>query len=97
MPFANPFPRTFSVRSVRTHAPVAPGIYGISNAREWIFIGNTDDIQGALLAHIMQQGGVVHSLAPSGFCFEVCDSAGQITRQSRLVTEYNPVANRRAG
>ena len=94
MPFASPFPRTFSVRSVRTHAPAAPGVYGISNRRQWILIENTEDIQGALLDHLTNEGSIVQALAPTGFCFEVCDSADQVTRKDRLVTEYQPAINR---
>lgn len=49
MPFEQFTPRSFTPVSVRANAPTASGIYGISNAREWIFIGETDNIQASLL------------------------------------------------
>jgi hypothetical protein len=94
MPFAHPFPRAFSVASVRTHAPAAPGIYGVSNARHWIFIEWAADIQGALLKHLSEDKGDLNALSPTGFTFELCDAATQSSRQNRLVMEYEPVVNR---
>jgi hypothetical protein len=52
MPFDKFTPLPFTARSVETNAPVASGVYGISNSREWIYIGETDDIQGALFHHL---------------------------------------------
>lgn len=97
VPFAETFPRTFSVRSIRSHAPAAPGIYGISNSRQWIFIDGADDIQEALLAHLSEPNGAVQAMAPTGFQFELCDAAMQPSRKNRLLLEYQPAANRRPG
>ena len=52
MPFEQLTPRTFTTGGVQMYAPSAAGVYGISNAREWVYIGQTDNIQGALLAHL---------------------------------------------
>jgi hypothetical protein len=50
MSFQSAFPRTFSVSSIRAHAPNACGVYGISNGREWILIDVADDIQTICLS-----------------------------------------------
>ena len=47
MPFEQFTPR--SRTPVRANAPAASGIYGASNAREWIYIGETDNIQASRL------------------------------------------------
>ena len=94
VPFAFPVPRSFSSGSIYAHAPSLPGVYGISNARHWILIGQSADIRTSLLNHLSQGDGVVNGLAPTGFAFEVCDGAKQISRQNRLVLEYKPIANR---
>lgn len=94
MPFANPLPRVFSAQSIRLHAPAGPGILGISNSRQWILIERTENIQGSLLAHLLEREGVVNAHAPTGFSFEECAPATQTSRQDRLVFEYEPVANR---
>ena len=39
MPFTQHIPRVFTATGVRMYAPMASGVYGISNAREWIYIG----------------------------------------------------------
>jgi hypothetical protein len=94
MPFEKLTPRPFTSGSVQMYAPVASGVYGISNAREWLYIGETEDIQGALLAHLRDAGPSF--LQPAGFVFEVCEGARRSTRQDRLVLEYEPAWNRRS-
>ncbi|MBL8178727.1 MAG: hypothetical protein JNK48_28895 [Bryobacterales bacterium] len=95
MPFEQPFPRSFVVSSVQTHAPARSGVYGISNAGEWIYIGETDDIREALLLHLQESNTVLLQRHPTGFVFEVCDRGKRLGRQDRLVLEYEPTCNRR--
>ena len=49
MPFNQFTPRNFTNDAVLTYAPVMSGVYGISNAHEWIYIGESDNIQNSLL------------------------------------------------
>jgi hypothetical protein len=93
MPFSPPMPRSFTDVSVRTNAPAVPGIYGISNAREWIYIGQTGNIQAALLGHLRASGTPILERQPTGFIFEVCDLSLQPGRLDRLVREYKPSCN----
>jgi len=95
MPFEQFTPRSFTPASVRANAPAASGIYGVSNAREWIYIGEADNIQAALLQDLQHSGSVLLGRSPTGFVFELCDPAARRTRQNRLVQEYEPVCNRR--
>jgi len=94
MPFAQHFPASFTTPSVRQYAPVASGVYGLSNGREWIYIGQTDDIRAALLNHLGEADSDVGRSQPKGFVFEVCDRAGRGERQFSLVREYQPCLNR---
>ena len=94
MPFEQLTPRPFTSAAVQMYAPVASGIYGISNAREWIYIGSADNIQIALLDHMEDLGTSLMKRQPTGFVFEVCQGARRSTRQDRLVLEYEPVCNR---
>jgi len=93
MPFAPPMPRSFTAVSVRMNAPAAPGVYGISNAREWIYIGQTENIQAALMEHLGDAGTSIMNRRPTGFIFEVCDLASRQARLERLVREYKPTCN----
>lgn len=94
MPFDQPIPRSFTAPSVREHAPALPGVYGISNASEWIYIGETDNIQDALLGHLRELNTALLKRQPTGFVFEVCDRARRLGRQNRLVFEYAPTCSR---
>ena len=94
MPFERLIPRPFAAGAVQAYAPAASGVYGISNAREWLFIGETDDIRGALLAHLNEYVSALMQSKPAGFVFEVCDRALRFARHDRLVHEYGPSCNR---
>jgi len=94
MPFEQITPRPFTPQGVHTYAPQAPGVYGISNAREWIYIGRAANIQRALLDCIQDLGSALMKKQPRGFVYEVCDEGRSVTRQDRLVLEYEPACNR---
>lgn len=94
MPFNPPFPRTFSAPSVREHAPMLSGVYGISNSGTWLYIGETDNIQAALLVHLQEPSTTLLKRQPTGFVFELCDQSRRSVRQDRLVQEYEPTCNR---
>jgi hypothetical protein len=96
MPFDQCLPRSLTSTSVLANAPTASGIYGISNAREWIYIGETDNIQATLLSHLEEPGTALMQKQPTGFVYEVCGPAGRPARQDRLVFEYEPAFNRRS-
>ncbi len=95
MPFNQLIPQALTPVIVYAQAPTASGVYGISNAREWIYIGETDNIRGALLAHLQDCGAPVMQRQPTGFVFEVCEQARRPARQDQLVLEYGPRCNRR--
>jgi hypothetical protein len=93
MPFMPPNPRPFNARAVQDHAPQQSGVYGISNASSWIYIGETDNIQRSLLERLASDHGT-QLRNPSGFVFEICHPALRADRQNRLVMEYEPSGNR---
>jgi hypothetical protein len=80
---------------VRANAPAASGIYGISNAREWIYIGESDNIQASLMHDLEKGDSALLKRFPTGFVFELCVAADRQSRQDRLSLEYEPVCNRR--
>ena len=96
MPFNQFIPRNFTTDAVQAYAPVTSGVYGISNAREWIYIGESDNIQSSLLNHLHEINTTLMKREPTGFVFEVCDQARRASRQDRLVVEYGPACNRLA-
>jgi hypothetical protein len=93
MPFDELTPRPFTRHAVRTFAPNTSGVYGISNAREWLYVGETGNIQAALLDHLQDLNTSLGKRQPTGFVFEVCDGPSRSSRQDRLILEYAPVFN----
>ena len=93
MPFENYVARNFSNISVQGYAPASSGVYGLSSAREWIYIGETDNIRAMLLQHLAEVNSAVSSRKPTGFTFEVCAENARVERQNRLIKELGPVCN----
>ena len=71
-----------------------PGVYGLSNAVEWVFVGVTDDIRSTLLSHLRESNTRLKSRMPTGFTFEICHPSQRTARVSRLVAELAPVCNK---
>jgi hypothetical protein len=93
MPFARHSGYSFSTVSIRQNAPNCSGIYGLSNASEWIFIAAANDIQSALLGHLREINTAFSSRRATGFTFEACDPAYCTERRNTLITELHPVCN----
>ena len=93
MPFQAPLARSFTAASILMNAPALPGVYGVANAREWIYIAATDNIQRSLTEHV-QRGAFAPSVRATGFIFEVCYAEHQQTRCDSLIREYRPICNR---
>jgi hypothetical protein len=95
MPFKSFNPHSFTQPAILANAPASPGVYGISSAREWIFIGEAADIRDCLLMHLKEPDSMLMSRHPTGFVFEMCHPALRNNRQDQLVLEYEPICNRR--
>jgi hypothetical protein len=94
MPFRNRLARTFKAAEIRREAPASSGVYGLSNAREWIYVGECDDVRARLLEHLAGDG-VGAEGPPTGFNFELCAPHDRLARQRRLIEELGPVRNGR--
>jgi hypothetical protein len=97
VPFENHGNRSFTMTSIEKNAPQASGVYGLANARQWIFVGETADIQAELLSHLRNPHAFLRQHAPSGFTFELSTPGQRIERANQLVTELEPIGNRLVG
>ncbi|HEY1207072.1 MAG: hypothetical protein ABSH46_01410 [Bryobacteraceae bacterium] len=93
MPFHNRFARTFKAASIRREAPSSSGVYGLSNAREWIYVGETNDIRARLLEHLAETNTFLARGAPTGFNFELSPAGERVARQRQIVLELDPAGN----
>ena len=95
MPFDNCIAKVFTDTSITRDAPAVSGVYGISNASEWIYVGETDNIQARLMEHLQEERTFLTDRKPTGFAYEPCPSHSRMARQNRLIQELEPVCNRR--
>jgi len=97
MPFENHGNRSFTVMSIGKNAPPASGVYGLADARQWIYVGETADIQAELLRHLHNTHAFLSEHPPSGFTYELTPAGQRIERQNQLVFELEPAGNRLIG
>ena len=80
-----------TLHSVRQNAPPYAGVYAISNAREWLFVGLADNVQAALYGHLAETGTPLRALGATGFTFQLCDAGSRDTLYDRLVADLHPI------
>ena len=80
--------------SVDNSVPAASGVYGLSNASQWIYVGETANIHGELLKHLHHPNTFLKGHTPSGFTFELSSEEHRAERRNRLVFELQPIGNR---
>jgi hypothetical protein len=97
MPFENHGNRSFTAMSIGKNAPPASGVYGLADARRWIYVGETADIQAELLRHLQNPHAFLREHPPSGFTYELTTAGQRIERQNQLVSELEPIGNRLVG
>ena len=83
--------------SVGKNAPAASGVYGLSNARQWIYVGAAANIQAELLKLLQHPNAFLREHAPSGFTYELTSAEHRDARQNQLVFELEPIGNRLVG
>ena len=88
----NSVAHAFKIPLIRNHARPSRGLWHFQLA-EWIYIGQTDNIQGDLMAHLQQPGSSLLTRQPKGFVYELCTSGMRPGRQKSLVSEYSPICN----
>jgi hypothetical protein len=93
MPFARHSGYSFSIASVGKNAPACGGVYGLSNAQGWIYINAAENIQAALLNHLIELNRVSEFQTATGFTFELCDCGQRAERRDRLIVELHPLLN----
>jgi hypothetical protein len=90
VPFESRFARAFTAVNIEREAPAASGVYGISNAKNWILIEETENIRASLMEYLANTGGPSADLA-SGFSFELSPSYSRTARRDRLIAELAPL------
>lgn len=93
MSFAGGAACSFNLASILNNAPEQPGIYGLCNNREWIYISEAANIQASLLEQLNTTQSAVKLRNPTGFTFEVCPFASIPERKRSLLHKLKPCCN----
>jgi len=72
-------------------------VYGLSNARQWILVGETANIQAELRKHLQHPSDVLREHTASGYTYELSPAEYRVERQSQLIRELAPAGNRLRG
>lgn len=87
----------FSKTGILATAPRASGVYAIFNASEWIYIGESGDMEARLLDHAngnSDQSARISRRNPTGFLCETCPAHLRLDRELALIRELDPTCNR---
>lgn len=82
---------SFTRESILAHAPAASGVYGLFNFDCQIFIGESANIQEALLHHESETDFQSQHLRPTGFTFELCAAELRKAKADELIRRFRPV------
>ncbi len=82
---------TFTQEAIRACAPPTAGVYGLFNFNCQVFIGESANIQDALLRHERETDFQSQHLQPTGFTFEPCAAELRKRKAAELIAKFRPV------
>ena len=80
----------YTFEAVREKAPSASGVYTISTAKRWVFVGESEDIRRSLMQHLNDSSASTTRFGPLSFSFELVPPAERAARQKALIAELDP-------
>ncbi|HEX9147210.1 MAG TPA: SPOR domain-containing protein [Candidatus Binatia bacterium] len=82
---------SFTKGAILLFAPPISGVYGLFNFDCQVFIGESANIQEALLRHRSETDFQAQHLRPTGFTFEPCAAELRKSRADELIARFHPV------
>jgi hypothetical protein len=82
---------SFTRESILAYAPQTSGVYGLFNFDCQVFIGESANIQEALLRHERETDFQSRHLQPTGFTFEPCSVELRKAKVDELIARFRPV------
>jgi len=82
---------SFTREAILAGAPPTSGVYGLFNLDCQIFIGESANIQEALLRHESESDFQSRYLRPTGFTFEACAEELRKSKVDELIARFHPV------
>ncbi len=94
MPWNNPDGYSYTRASIQANAPALAGVYALYNAKNWIYIGESQNIQARLIQHANGDNACITNYAPPTFSYELSAAQQRVARQDQLIAELRPFCNR---
>lgn len=82
---------SFTKGAILLFAPPTSGVYGLFNFDCQVFIGESANLQEALLRHKSETDFQPQHLRPMGFTFEACPAELRKSKADELVARFHPV------
>ena len=82
---------SFTREAILAAAPSTSGVYGLFNFDCQLFIGESANIQEALLRHESETDFQSGHLRPTGFTFEPCATELRAVKAAELIARFRPV------
>lgn len=82
---------SFTKEAILAWAPPTSGVYGLFNFDCQVFIGESANIQEALLRHVSETDFQSRHLRATGFTFEPCTAELRKHKAAELITRFRPV------
>ena len=82
---------SFTKGAILLFAPPTSGVYGLFNFDRQVFIGESANIQEALLRHESEPDFQSQHLRPTGFTFEPCAAELRKSKADELIAKFHPV------
>lgn len=82
---------SFTKEAILLFAPPTSGVYGLFNFDCQVFIGESANIQKALLRHQSETDFRSQHLQPTGFTFEPCAAELRKSKADELIAKFHPV------
>lgn len=79
------------------YAPNASGVYALYNQQEWIYVGQSNDIQRRLREHLAEWGTCIKERGANSFQFELVDAAYLGQRENAWMAALRPTCNQMWG
>ena len=83
----------YDLESILTFAPMKSGVFAILAQGQWVYIGESGNICGQLLARLGDDNVHAAQQRPAHFAYELVAAASRSARQRELVHEFQPVSS----
>ncbi len=84
----------YAAPAIFMHAACAPGVYALRSEARCVYVGESENVQTALLRHYRGDTPWISDERPMQFAFEVIPGDARLLRRWELIREMKPVCNR---